>query len=386
MDLSLTAEQEEFRRVIAGFVARDISPIALQYEHSGQYPQEVVETMKSMGLFGLTVPEEFGGLGADSVTLALAFEEISRGWMGVAGMLGTHTVVGALLARFGTQAQKSKWLMPMATGEVRAALALTEPQAGSDLQGIATKADIAGGSIVINGAKSWITNARRAHLIATLVKTDRDADPPHRGMSIVIIENGTAGFEVSRDLGKLGYKGPETCELVITNCEVPESNLIGGVQGRGMQQALSALQVGRINVAARAVGISQSAFDKALAYSSQRRAFGETIDSFQAVQEKLADMATAIQASRLMTWWAASQYDLSGRADVETGMAKLFASETALKCSLDAMRIHGAYGYSTEFDIERLYRDAPLLAIGEGTNDILRLLIAKRLIEEAKFQ
>lgn len=394
MDLALSAEQEELRRTIASFVSREIAPIARLYEREERYPNDVVASMSEMGLFGLTVPAEFGGLGADSVSLAIVFEEISRGWMGAAGVLGTHTVACAMIARSGTREQKERWLPDLASGARRTALALTEPGAGSDLQGITTRAILDGDHYVVNGTKTWITNARHADPLPVLVKTDPTADPPHRGMSILMVESSAAGFEVTRDLGKLGYRGPETCELLFRDCLVPVSNLLGGIEGRGVQQALSALQIGRVNVAARGVGLAQAALDAALAYSKDRHAFGEPIANFQAVQMKLADMATSTQAARLLTWWAASEYDRKvaaggkpdrdgGRADVETGMAKLFASELALKASLDAMRIHGAYGYSTDLDVERLYRDAPLLAIGEGTNDILRSVIARGLTESS---
>jgi alkylation response protein AidB-like acyl-CoA dehydrogenase len=384
MDFELSAEHEELRRTLAGFVAKEIAPVANSCEKDGKVPDEIVATMASMGLFGLTVPEEFGGLGADTVSLAIVFEEISAGWMGAAGVLGTHTVACAMLARFGTEEQKRRWLPALASGQRRSGLALTEPGAGSDLQGISTVATREGSCYVVRGTKTWITNARHADPLPVLVKTDPAARPAHRGMSILMIEAGTPGMMVSRDLGKLGYRGPETCEVVFDDCRVPSSNLLGGQEGRGLQQALSALQVGRVNIAARAVGVARAALEAASAYSKERHAFGRPIGEFQAVQHRLAEMATGIQAARLLTWWAASVYDQrvahspdsSGRADVETAMAKVFASELALRCALDSMRIHGAYGYSTELDVERLYRDAPLLAIGEGTNDILRTVIA----------
>jgi alkylation response protein AidB-like acyl-CoA dehydrogenase len=285
-----------------------------------------------------------------------------------------------MIARHGTEDQKQRYLPALATGERRTGIGLTEPAAGSDLQGIQTRATRDGAEYIVNGTKTWITNARHANPLPVLVKTDPTAVPAHRGMSLLLIDTDTVGFVVSRDLGKLGYKGTETCEISLQDVRVPTANLLGGEEGRGMQQALSALEIGRINIASRAIGVATEALEQALAYSKLRYAFDRPIAEFQAVQLKLADMATEINAARLLTWWAATKADSGARADVETGMAKLFASEVALKASLDSMRIHGSYGYSTEFEIERLYRDAPLMAIGEGTNDILRTVIAKGLL------
>ncbi len=401
MNFELSQTQLDFKSSLSEFVKREISPHARDLEHSGEYPEKIVAGLKQLGLFGITVPVDFGGLGLDSVSLAIVFEEISKGWMGAAGLIGTHSVACEMISNFGTLAQKESWLEKLAAGTYRSCLALTEPGAGSDLQGISTRGEIYNDEVVITGTKTWITNARRSELIPVLLKTDPNATPRHRGMSIVIVPRDTPGLTISRDLGKLGYKGPETCEIVLDGCRVPVDNILGGEPGRGMIQALSALQLGRINVAARGIGISQSALDKAIEYASQREAFGKPINQFQAVQCKLADMAISIQASRLLTYWAACEYDKSReafldrtdsssepgqvpshkkyRADMHTAMAKILSSETALVSSLEAMRIHGAYGYSTELEIERLYRDAPLLAIGEGTNDILRLVIAKGL-------
>jgi alkylation response protein AidB-like acyl-CoA dehydrogenase len=378
MDFELNEDQRVFRKVLQDFVAEHITPVAREWEHSGRYPTEIVAKMRELGLFGLTVPHAYGGMGADLVTLSLVFEEISRGWMGIAGIIGSHTLSCWMIATHGTDEQKDRWLGSLATGELRTGIALTEPEAGSDLQGISTRAIRDGDHYVVRGTKMWITNARHAGIMPVLVKTDPSASPAHKGMSVLVIQADTPGYTVSRDMGKLGYKGTESCEVVLDDCRVSAANLLGGVEGRGLQQVLSGLEVGRINVASRSVGIAQAAFDAARTYAEDRQAFGQPIADFQAVQLKLADMATEIRAARLLTWWAAWKAD-HGRADVESGMAKLFASEVAIKAALDSMRIHGGYGYSTEFDVERLYRDAPLMAIGEGTNDILRTVIAKGL-------
>lgn len=382
MDFELSDEQEQFRSVIRSFAEREIRPVARELEHAGTYPAAIVEAMKEMGLFGLTVPEAEGGLGVDSVSLALVFEELSRVWMGVAGVLGSHSLACKMIVDHGTPEQRGRFLPDLAAGRRRTAIALTEPNAGSDLQGIATRARREGETYVIQGRKMWITNARHADPLPVLVKTDPAAEPRHRGMSVILVEAGTPGFTVERDLGKLGYKGPETCEVVLDDVRVPAENLLGGVEGVGLRQVLSALEIGRINVAARSVGIAQAALDAALDYSLQREAFGRRIADFQAIQLKLADMATEVQAARLLTWWAADRIDRGLRSDTESGMAKLFASEVAIRSALEAMRVHGAYGYSTELDVERLYRDAPLMAIGEGTNDILRTVIARNLVKE----
>jgi alkylation response protein AidB-like acyl-CoA dehydrogenase len=379
VDFELSDEQLIFQRMIRDFVATHIRPVAREWEHAGRYPDEIVEVMKVIGLFGLTIPEEYGGQGLDMVSLAIVFEEISKAWMGIAGIIGSHSLACLMIARHGTDEQKRRLLPELATGARRTGIALTEPSGGSDLQGISTRAWRDGDHYVVRGTKMWITNARHANPLPVLVKTNPDAEPRHRGMSVLLVEQGLPGYTVTRDLGKLGYKGPETCEVVLDDVRVPVDCLLGGVEGRGLQQALSALECGRINIAARAVGVAAEATEAALRYTNQRQAFGQPIAEFQAVQLKLADMATSVQAARLMTYWAATKLDSGGRADVETGLAKLFASETAVTCALDSMRLHGAYGYSTELDIERLYRDAPLMAIGEGTNDILRTVIARGL-------
>jgi alkylation response protein AidB-like acyl-CoA dehydrogenase len=380
MDFTLTTEQRLYRDTIRSFVDKEIVPVARDWEHAGRYPTEIVETMKQLGLFGLLVPENYGGVGADSVSFALTFEEISRGWMGIAGILGSHSVSCWMIAKHGTEEQKRKYLPDLASGARRTGIALTEPGAGTDLQGITTTARREGEHYVVNGTKMWITNARYADPLPVLVKTDPGASPAHKGMSILLIEAGTAGFEVTKDIAKLGYKGTESCEVVFTDVRVHADQLLGGVEGRGMQQALSSLETGRINVASRAIGVAQRAYDEALKYSRDRSAFGQPISDFQAIQLRIAEMATRLQAARLLTYWAASRMDAGERVDTETGMAKVFASETALYCALDSLRVHGGYGYSQEFEVERLYRDAPLMAIGEGTNDVLRTVIAKSLV------
>jgi alkylation response protein AidB-like acyl-CoA dehydrogenase len=300
--------------------------------------------------------------------------------MGVAGILGSHSLSTWMVATHGTEEQRARWLPEWATGHKRTGIALTEPAAGSDLQGIKTVARRDGDHYVVNGAKTWITNARHADPLPVLVKTDPDAQPRHKGMSILLVEQGTPGFTVGKDLGKLGYKGPESSEVFFDDCAVPVENVLGGEEGHGLQQALSALEFGRVNIAGRAVGVAQACLDRSLDYARERQAFGRPIAEFQAIQLKLADMATEVQAARLLTWWAASALDSGRRADMETGMAKLYASEICITAAMEAMRIHGGYGYSTEYEIERFYRDAPLMAIGEGTNDILRTVIARQLV------
>lgn len=379
MDFALTEEQRMFKDMLRSFVEKEIIPVATEWEHSGRYPTEIVDTMKRMGLFGITVPEEYGGSDVDKVSFALVFEEISRGWMGIAGILGSHSLACWIIATHGTQQQKEHYLPELATGVRRTGIGLTEPSAGTDLQGIRTTARRDGDSYIVNGAKTWITNARHADPLPVLVKTDPQAKPAHRGMSVLLIDTTAAGFTIGRDLPKLGYKGTESCEIQLDNVVVPAGNLLGGVEGRGMQQVLSGLEIGRLNIAARSVGIAQAAYDAALVYSRQREAFGKPISEFQAIQLKIANMAMNVQAARLLTYWAAAQADAGARVDLQAGMAKAFASEAAIEASRDAMMVHGGYGYSQEFVVERLYRDAILMSIGEGTNDIMRMVIAKQL-------
>ena len=380
MDFTLNEEQTAFKAVLRDFVEKEIKPVANEWERSGRYPTEIVAGLAEMGLFGMTIPEEYGGLGIDMVSFALVFEELARGWMGIAGILGSHSLSCWMINKHGTEEQKKKYLPELATGKRRTGIGLTEPGAGTDLQGIRTTAKREGDEYVINGTKMWITNARYANPLPVLVKTDPNASPAHKGMSVILVEAGTPGFSVSRDIGKLGYKGTESCEVVLDNVRVPVENLLGGVEGRGMQQVLSGLESGRINIAARSVGIAQAAYEAALEYAKNRHAFGQPISEFQAIQLKIATIATQTQAARLMTYWAASKADAGERVDMESGMAKYFASEVAIEASLEAMRIHGGYGYSTEYVVERLYRDAPLMSIGEGTNDIMKTIISKSLV------
>ncbi|HSR86350.1 MAG TPA: acyl-CoA dehydrogenase family protein [Streptosporangiaceae bacterium] len=383
MDFDLSDEQRLFRQTLRDFTEKEIIPVASEWERTGRYPAEIVARLQELGLFGLNVPEEYGGLAADRVSYALAFEEIARGWLGAAGLFGPHSVACWLVARNGTPEQKERYLPGMASGQVRSGIALTEPGAGTDLQGISTTAVRDGDEYVVSGAKTWITNARVAAMLPVLVKTGGAARSP-RAMSVLLVDTSSPGFTVTKDLPKLGYKGPESCELVLDAVRVPTTNLLGGEEGHGLQQVLSGLEIGRINIAARAVGVAQAAYDAALGYARQREAFGRPIADFQAIQLKLADMATEIQAARLLTYWAAARSQATaGRVDMEAGMAKMYASEVAIKCALESMRIHGGYGYSAEFVVERLYRDAPLMAIGEGTNDIQRLVIARSLVSGA---
>lgn len=380
MKFELDEDQREFKSLLRTFVDKEIVPVARDWEQSGRYPTEIVDGMKAMGLFGITVPEEYGGLDLDPVAFALVFEEIARGWMGIAGILGSHSLACRLIAMHGTEEQRQMYLPDLATGARRSGIGLTEADAGTDLQGIRTTARLDGDHYVVNGAKMWITNARYADPLPVLVKTDPSASPAHRGMSVLLIEADTPGYEVTKDIPKLGYKGTESCEIRLDDVRVPVSQLVGGVEGRGMQQVLSALEWGRVNIAARSVGIAQRAHDEALAYAQQRKAFGKPIADFQAIQLKLGELGTQVQAARLMAYWAADAVR-QGRADGATGMAKIFCSEVALNAAIDAMKVHGGYGYSTEFEVERLYRDAILMSIGEGTNDVLRTVVAKSLVK-----
>lgn len=380
MDFRLNEDQQDFRSLLREYVEKEIIPVAREWEQTDRYPTEIVKGMADMGLFGITVPEEYGGLDLDPVSFALVFEELARGWMGVAGILGSHSLSCRLIAMHGTEDQKNRYLPELATGERRTGIGLTEPDAGTDLQGIRTTARLEGDHYIVNGTKMWITNARYANPLPVLVKTDRDATPAHRGMSVLLIESDTPGFEVTRDIPKLGYKGTESCEVVLDNVRVHKDQLVGGVEGLGMKQVLSALEWGRVNIAARSVGIAQRAHEEALTYAQQRQAFGRPISEFQAVQMQLGELATKTQAARLMAYWAADAVR-AGRADGATGMAKIFCSEVALEAAIESLKVHGGYGYSTEFEVERLYRDAILMSIGEGTNDVLRTVVAKSLIK-----
>jgi alkylation response protein AidB-like acyl-CoA dehydrogenase len=376
---------EDVVAAVREFVDREVLPVASRLEHADEYPSELVDGMRELGLFGVAIPEAHGGLGLDLETYALVNEELARGWMSLSGILNGHFVTAWMIERFGTAEQQGRWLPRMATGEVRAAFAMTEPQAGSDLQAIRTRAVRDADGYVVAGEKTWITNALRATLLAVLVKTDLDADPPHRGTSTLIVEKQPGDADLPgltiRPLDKLGYKGLETCSVAFDAFRVPSDGLLGGVEGSGFRQFMAAIELGRVNIAARGVGVAQAALDASLRYARERKAFGKPIAEHQAIQLKLAQMATKVEAARQLTLHAARRKQTGERADLEAGMAKLFASEVALECAGQAMRIHGGYGYSPEFVVERLYRDAPLLVIGEGTNEIQQLVIARRLLE-----
>lgn len=377
-----TEEQEQIIQTVRNFVEREVIPHATEMEHRDEYPVAMVERMKELGLFGANIPEEYGGLDLDYVTYAMVFEEIARGWMGLAGVLGTHSVMCDVITRFGTEEQKRRFLPEFAAGKKRGGLALSETDAGTDVQRLRTVAHRDGDDYIINGSKMWVTNGRHGDMFATLVKTDPQADPPHKGMSAFIIEKGGSGFTVSRDIEKCGYKGVETCEFILEDFRVPAANLIGGVEGQGFKHIMTGLESERINVASRALGIARAAFEHAIKYSQRRVTFGKPICEHQAIQIKLADMATKLEAARLLTYSAAEKKNRGERCDLEAGMAKLFATEMAQEVALDSMRIHGGYGYATDFPVERFYRDAPLLIIGGGTNEIQRILIAKNLIKK----
>lgn len=375
----LTDEEQFLVDTVRAFVDREVKPTVREVEHANEYPERWIEQMKEIGIFGLAVPEEHGGMPVSMPCYAQVAEELARGWMTLTGAMGGHTVVAKLIAEYGTEAQKERYLPRMATGELRATMALTEPGGGSDLQAMTTTARADGDDLVINGSKMWITNARRSGLVALLCKTDPAAEPRHRGISIVLVEPGP-GFEVSKDLPKLGYKGVETCELIFTDYRTPASQILGSVPGKGFAQMMRGLETGRINVAARALGVASAALEDSLKYAQERESFGKPIWKHQAIGHYLANMATKLTAARQLTRHAAERYESGERADMEAGMAKLFASETAMEIALDAVRIHGGYGYSTEFDVERYFRDAPLMIVGEGTNEIQRNVIASQLV------
>lgn len=376
----MNREESILVETVRQFIDRDVKPTVREVEHANTYPQAWIEQMKHLGIYGLAVPEEYGGTPVSMPCYVLITQELARGWMSLAGAMGGHTVVAKLLTLFGTQEQKQRYLPAMATGAMRATMALTEPGGGSDLQNMTTTALAAGDDLVINGAKTWISNARYSGLIALLAKTDPHAEPKHRGISVVLVDNPHPGLTVSRDLPKLGYKGVESCELSFDRCEVPASAVLGGKPGDGFAQMMKGLETGRIQVAARALGVATAALEDALAYAQQRESFGQPIWKHQSVGNYLAEMATKLTAARQLTRYAAERYDSGQRCDMEAGMAKLFASETAMEIALNAVRIHGGYGYSTEYDVERYFRDAPLMIVGEGTNEIQRNVIAAQLV------
>lgn len=381
-----TQDPEQEQLILDGlerFLEQVVEPHAWKLEHDDEYPAEIVEKMKDMGLFGCLIETKYGGLGLSTQTYARMIERISRVWMSVAGIINSHLIMAMCVQRNGTEEQKAHFLPKFATGELRGGIALTEPDCGTDLQAIRTLARRDGDDYVVNGTKMWISNGIYGNCFAVLVKTDPGASPAHKGMSLFIAEKGD-GFTASRKLEKLGYKGIDSAELVFDQYRVPAFNLIGSKEGRGLQMILNGLELGRINVAARGVGLAQAALNEAIKYSQQRKTFGKPICEHQAIQLKLGDMATRTEASRLLVDRAARAYDRGERCDMEAGMAKLFATESALKNSEEAMRIHGGYGYSKEYLVERFYRDAPLLVIGEGTNELQRIIIAKQLIERNK--
>jgi alkylation response protein AidB-like acyl-CoA dehydrogenase len=378
---ALTEDELAIVATVRDFVDRDVRPVVRELEHDNTYPEKLIDAMKQLGIFGLAIPEPYGDVKVPMPCYAMVTEELARGWMSLAGAMGGHTVVSKLLVDFGTEEQKEKYLPRMATGELRAAMALTEPSGGSDLQAMTTTAVRSddGSEYVINGVKTWITNPRRSGLLALLCKTDPTAEPRHRGISIILVEPGP-GYTISKDLSKLGYKGVETCELAFDNYRTPSTALLGGTEGRGFAQMMKGLETGRIQVASRALGVARAAFDDAFSYAQIRTSFGQPIWKHQSVGNYLADMATKLTAARQLVLFAAERYEAGERCDLEAGMAKLFASEAAMEIALNAVRIHGGYGYSTEFDVERYFRDAPLMIVGEGTNEIQRNVIISQLV------
>ncbi len=378
---NITPDEDEAHILdsIDRFLERDVKPVVHDLEAADKYPREIADKLAALGLYGATISPDYGGLGLSAFTYVKIVERVSAVWMSVSGIFNAHLIMAAAVERFGTDKQKRQWLPRFASGELMGGVALTEPDCGTDLQAIRTRAVRDGDDYVIDGSKMWITNSLEGNILAVLVKTDPKTDPAHKGMSLILVEKGH-GYE-GRKLEKLGYKGIDTGELQFDGVHVPAENLIGAEEGRGLQQILAGLELGRINVAARGVGLARACLEESLAYAQVRKTFGKPICQHQAIQIKLADMATRVEAARLLTEQAARAYDTGERCDLEAGMAKLFATEAALENSLEAMRIHGAYGYSKEFNIERYYRDAPLLAIGEGTNELQRIIIARQLVE-----
>ncbi len=380
--IQLSEHQEMVAQTVRDFVERDVIPAASEMEHRDEYPHALVETMKQLGLFGLNVPEEYGGNEVDYTTVALVFEELSRGWMGLAGVIGTHSVLCDVLVRYGTEDQKRRYLPRLAKGEPRGGICLSEPNAGTDLQSITTVARREGDTYYVTGSKMWVTNGRHGDIFLLLAKTDPAAKPAHRGISAFVIEKGKPGLTVGRDIDKVGYKTVETVDMHFDNFPVPAADLIGLVEGLGFKQVMTGLEAERLNVAARGLGVARAAFEEAIKYAQQRQTFGKPIAEHQAIQLKLADMATKIEASRLLIYSASAKKDRKERCDLEAGMAKLFATETAAEVSLEAMRIMGGNGYSKDYPVERYYRDAPLLVIGGGTNELQRIIIARQLLQK----
>jgi alkylation response protein AidB-like acyl-CoA dehydrogenase len=385
----LTDVQREIVATVRDFVDKEVIPVANDLEHADTYPAEIVEKMKEIGLFGLKIPEEYGGLGQPLTTYALVVVELARGWMSLSGILNTHFIAAWLLETFGTEEQKQRFLPRMATGEIRAALSMTEPHAGSDSAAITCKAIRDGDVYRVTGTKMWVTNGLRSGIVMLMCKTDPDADPARKGIAMLIVEkepevNKMPGLEIPPNIGKLGYKGVETTELIFDDFKVPVANLLGGEEGQGFYQVMAGIEVGRVNVSARAIGVAQRAFEESIRYAQERETFGRPIAHHQAIQFKLAEMATKIEASKLLMLNAAQKKDRGERTDLEAGMAKLFCAETCVEVTTEAMRIHGGYGYSKEFVVERLYRDAPFLIIGEGTSEIQKMIIGRQLLEKYK--
>ncbi|MYC37611.1 MAG: acyl-CoA dehydrogenase [Chloroflexi bacterium] len=374
--------------LVRDFVRREVEPVAAELDREDRVPHDLIDQMKELGLFGITVPEEYGGLGLDYTTFATIFEELSMGLMSLSGAIGTHHILTYTLTHYGTEEQKQRFLPDLASGKKRGGLALTEPGGGTDVANLQTTAVKDGEEYIINGSKMFITNGRYGDMFCLLARTDREMEPRHRGLSAFVMERGEpgSGFEVGRDLDKLGYRGLDTVELNFNNYAIPADNLIGEQEGVGFGHVMSGLETGRINVAARAVGVAQAAFNAAIRYAQQRESFGKPIAEHQAIQLKLADMATKIQAARLLVYDAAAKKDEGGRIDLESGMAKLFASEVCGEVTMEAMRVHGGYGFIKESPVERYYRDAPLMIIGEGTNEVMRLVIARQLLRRPEYQ
>ena len=384
----LTDEQQAITEMVRQFADNEIIPVAEEYDHEDKFPEPIVEQMKELGLFGVTIPEEYGGMGLDLTTYAMIVEELSRGWISISGVVNTHFIGSYLLMKFGTDEQKQRYLPQMATGEIRGAFSLSEPEVGSDVQGIKSTAKEVDGGWEINGQKMWVTNGLRSGLVFVLVKTDPKADPPYKGMTCFICEKEPGaeempGLRIPPKIKKMGYKGVESTELVFDGFKVADEHILGGRDGlgKGFGQMMDALELGRVNVAARGVGVAKRSLELALRYSQERKAFGKPIAQHQAITFKLAEMGTRLEAARLLTIKAARMKDAGERSDIEAGMAKLFASEAARSNAEEALRIHGGYGYSKEYEIERIYRDAPLLLIGEGTSEIQKMVIGKKLLE-----
>jgi alkylation response protein AidB-like acyl-CoA dehydrogenase len=384
MGIPFEAERQALIAEVRHFVDREVIPNAHRLEQEDEYPFALIEKLKELGVFSATIPEAYGGLGLDFLTYVQIIEELSRGWMSLAGIVNTHILVAYMIATFGTGEQRQRFLPVMARGEKRGGICISEANAGSDVQAITMTAERDGDEYVLNGAKLWVTNGVHGSIFAVLARTDTSIRPPHRGMSILLVEKGASGLSVSRTFEKLGYKGVETAELVFHQTLVPSANLLGAVESEGFKQVMSGLEVGRINVAARAVGVAQAAFNDAIKYAQQRTTFGKPIAQHQAIQLKLADMATRIEAARLLCHKAAQKKDRGERSDLEAGMAKLFATEMCQEVTLEAMRIYGGFGYTKEFNVERYYRDAPFMLVGEGTSEIQRLVIARQLLEKYK--